>query len=56
MWMAVGQQSVRMLVRMRFTAVPSEIVSMVVVLVMDVAMRVPDRLMRVRMRMPLLQM
>ena len=56
MRMAVAQQRVRVLVSMRFSAVPIEIVGMLVVLVVDVVMRVLDRQMRMRMLMPFPQM
>jgi hypothetical protein len=56
MRMAVAQQRVRVLVSMRFSAVPIEIVGMLVVLVVDVAMRMPDRQMRMRVLMPFPQM
>lgn len=56
MRMAVGQQRVRMLVRVCRAAVPFEIVGVLVVLVMDVAMRMLYGLMRMHVLMPLLQM
>lgn len=56
MRMAVRQQRVHMLVSMRLPTFPIEIVGMLMVLVVDMAMRVPDRRMRMRMLMPLLQM
>ena len=55
MGMTVGQDRMRVLVRMRFPAVPVEIVGVPMVLVVDVAMRVVERCMSVRMLMPLLQ-
>ena len=55
MRMAVAQQRVRVLVSMRFSAVPIEIVGMLVVLVVGMAMRMFDGQMRMCVLMPLLQ-
>ena len=54
--MTVGQDRMRVLVRMRFPTVPIGIVGMLVMLVMDMAMRMHDRRMSVQVLMPLLQM
>lgn len=54
--MGVGQECMRVRVRMRLATVPDEIVRVLVMLVVDVPMHMPDGRMRMRVLMPLLQM
>lgn len=56
MRMAVAQDRMRVLVRMRFPTVPVEVVGMLVMRVVDMPMRMRERRMSVRVLMPLLQM
>jgi hypothetical protein len=54
--MAMRQDRMRVLVRMRLVAAPVEVVGVLVVLVVNVAMRMRDGQMRMHVLMPLLQM